>query len=651
MSIYSRDVADRLERAADRMANAGFLDEERQYRNAAASIRAGLSPAQTEELERSLLIDPQPSTLHRVSALAASGEYDSTGESGDESGSAAPDHTSDSGIGEANANQLLSTAFSPGLSNPYSSFEAGWTTGPQEFDAYSAVPGGSAVNSFTALQNGDPFTLELADNTTANPYTTGQNVAPDTGSQNTESFTGGGAPTDSPSPTPSGWDPLHNGGRPASILADPNLLAQNDVAPRNPAATDASVGLTNVEITADATSVPGPAPGVQPDRVEKNGVTYAHWTAILGGTTYDVYLNDSVLPGKVLLVPADEQLPVSTSATFLPQPAPALGPATPWQQPSQAQPTSGRVIAPPPPVGTPDNRLYVPEGFIWQNYKWAFGQAFGNNDNSVWARFGFGALATLSAPLAGAEEYIARPLANTPFFVENEFIGAGEHIGRAYLWTQQDEYGEALAEGLESIAHSALGFDVAASAVQPAAEALAEAAPAIRRQGSRLWADEHGSVDFGGGEGAGGSAKTPRRVSGASAATINLTREFSAADQAAIDAARKAYFVDKELPTIAGTAGHEAAGAAPHGIDFVRHGELAEMARQEAGLAAERLGAFQQELKLHFVPWIDQRALDQAAAQSLEYTLEYQAKWGLVPIRSVKHIWISPTDAVMAVIH
>jgi Domain of unknown function (DUF4157) len=133
-------------------------------------------------------------------------------------------------------------------------------------------------------------------------------------------------------------------------------------------------------------------------------------------------------------------------------------------------------------------------------------------------------------------------------------------------------------------------------------------------------------------------SKTALKASAPKAAVINFTRKFSKADEAAIAAARKAYFVDREIATIAGTAGHEAAGALPRGIDFARDG-------------------FQQELKLHFVPWITQRWLDEAAAQSLRYTAEYQAKTAatatgqLVPIRSVKHIWISPTDAVMAVIH
>jgi hypothetical protein len=69
-------VADRLERAADRMSNSGFLEEERRIRNAVTRIRAGLSYQETRKLEQKLLLDPQPDMLYRLSALAAAGEYD-----------------------------------------------------------------------------------------------------------------------------------------------------------------------------------------------------------------------------------------------------------------------------------------------------------------------------------------------------------------------------------------------------------------------------------------------------------------------------------------------------------------------------------------------------------------------------------------------
>jgi hypothetical protein len=76
MSDLREAVADRLDRAADRMCNSGSFDEEHRYRSAAAAIRAGLSLEETQKLERRLLIDPQPGMMYRLSALAAPGEYD-----------------------------------------------------------------------------------------------------------------------------------------------------------------------------------------------------------------------------------------------------------------------------------------------------------------------------------------------------------------------------------------------------------------------------------------------------------------------------------------------------------------------------------------------------------------------------------------------
>ena len=52
---------------------------------------------------------------------------------------------------------------------------------------------------------------------------------------------------------------------------------------------------------------------------------YAHWTAIVGGTTYDVYMNDSFLPGKVLSCPAEQQM---SSPTVSPAQMPAAASGT-----------------------------------------------------------------------------------------------------------------------------------------------------------------------------------------------------------------------------------------------------------------------------------------------------------------------------------
>ncbi len=114
-----------------------------------------------------------------------------------------------------------------------------------------------------------------------------------------------------------------------------------------------------------------------------------------------------------------------------------------------------------------------------------------------------------------------------------------------------------------------------------------------------------------------------------------LNREFTVGDLQAIEAFREQMATTGRLD-LAGKAGHAAGGAAERGVDFSKY-----------------KGAFQQELKLHgpYTP-VYSLPLDKAWNQSLTYSIKYQLETRtlggeqLVPIRSVKHIWISPTEAV-----
>jgi RHS repeat-associated protein len=140
--------------------------------------------------------------------------------------------------------------------------------------------------------------------------------------------------------------------------------------------------------------------------------------------------------------------------------------------PATAKPrgSAGHSISPPPPVSPPDMTLYVPKGYIATQYDEAI-RGMEDSSNPLWARATFGVLATLAAPLAGAEE-LARGVLNTPYAVENAGIGIGEHIGRAYLWAQQGEYAEATVDSLQSIVDFSTGFNAAASVALPVAGAL-----------------------------------------------------------------------------------------------------------------------------------------------------------------------------------
>jgi hypothetical protein len=69
-------VAGRLTRAADRARNAGDFAQEQRLLRAAAKVRAGMALAEAEVLEHDLLFGPKDKVVHRLSALAAAGEYD-----------------------------------------------------------------------------------------------------------------------------------------------------------------------------------------------------------------------------------------------------------------------------------------------------------------------------------------------------------------------------------------------------------------------------------------------------------------------------------------------------------------------------------------------------------------------------------------------
>ena len=158
--------------------------------------------------------------------------------------------------------------------------------------------------------------------------------------------------------------------------------------------------------------------------------------------------------------PQAPQTPAPAPAS--PQPDVITG-ATPREPPSKAP---SQPPPPPPPVSGPDTTLYVPKAFAFSQYEYAVNEAF-NPDNPWWARGVLGVLAIAAAPLAGAEEYIARPITNIPYIVHNTGVGAGEHIGRAILWQQQGETGEAVVESLEATTSFSVGFVAAASVVEP----------------------------------------------------------------------------------------------------------------------------------------------------------------------------------------
>lgn len=353
MSDFREEVAGRLERAADRMYNSGFLDEERRYRDAAADIRAGLSLEGTQALERQLLTGREPGFRNRLTALAAQGEYDGPG--GDDSsaaGSAVGDALDEPDLTEmeSGASQLLSTAASTGLSDPYGSAQGGWVSSAQSVDPYTAVGAGDDGSSaFTGGQSVDPYTDAVPEDDNPNSFTDSQNVDPLTGSQNSESYTGGDASTQSPPPTASGWAAFGYSGPPQSMLSSPDLLAQNDATPTN-TASDATSGAGSITLNGQQWG--------WSDFVSLGGVTYNRFDSPDGLT---IALQPSG-GGPIVLVSASDGSVLgaySPSGDFVPAPVaierPAPGTPPPADfVPEPGQPTPATTPVTPPSTPTPD---------------------------------------------------------------------------------------------------------------------------------------------------------------------------------------------------------------------------------------------------------------------------------------------------------
>ena len=155
--------------------------------------------------------------------------------------------------------------------------------------------------------------------------------------------------------------------------------------------------------------------------------------------------------------------------SVVPRRPPPPAPPAPRRAPRPA--SSGRSISPPPPVSPTDYTLHVPQGIIYTQHM-AADREWQNPANPTWARGVFLALGVLTAPLAFAEEYIARPIANVPFVMHNAGVGIGEHTGRAILWAEQGEYAEATLEGLYVISDTSQGILAGLSVALPVAGAV-----------------------------------------------------------------------------------------------------------------------------------------------------------------------------------
>jgi hypothetical protein len=137
-----------------------------------------------------------------------------------------------------------------------------------------------------------------------------------------------------------------------------------------------------------------------------------------------------------------------------------------------------------PPVSPIDYSLYVGPGIFWQTYQGSIRDMWDSN-NPTWARITFGALATLMSPMALAEKYFGRSLANVPFAVKNYGMYIGEYGARSYLNFARGETGEGVIDALNAVGSFAVSFTQAAQgalAGRPVVSALKNFALSVTRR-------------------------------------------------------------------------------------------------------------------------------------------------------------------------
>jgi hypothetical protein len=348
------------------MCNSGFSDEERRYRDAAAEVRAGLSFEEMRAVEQQMLGRRRPGPMTRMRALAAQGEYDGPGGIDAGAGSALGDALDESAVtdSESGASQLLSTAASNGLSDPYSSAQAGWVATPESVDPYTGVAGAGSDDgsAFTGGQSVDPYTNAAPEDDNPNWFTGSQNVNPLSGDQDTDPFNTSDTQSLLSSPYLLAQNTSPTNANVASDVGGPNYIGPVDTgsATTVSAATDFTPQVSDVAADTGGSTYVG--------QYTENGVTYFQF-ADISGFVYEVQAdasaNSSTAPGGTTapggpgtaspVVPAPTAPPTATPGPALtdqnasPAPDPAAPPPDPTQTQQAAAPPPDPLPAPPQP--------------------------------------------------------------------------------------------------------------------------------------------------------------------------------------------------------------------------------------------------------------------------------------------------------------
>ena len=339
MSDFRETVADRLERAADRMFNAELLGEERSYRDAAARVRGGLSIEEAQAIEQRMLSGQMPRLSTRLTALAAQGEYD--GGTGGAEGEGATASATGGDVEEpvlteieSGASQLLSTAPSTGISNPFSSAQSGWTSSTESVNPYTVIAGtgGDDWSAYTLGQSVDSYSGVAPTGDNPNSYTMGQDINPLTGDQSGDPFSPSAAGSMlSSQDTDSGPDlaGLYRDQN-TSLLNNPNLLALNTATPTgNNVASDAAPSFTQADTSDSKYGT------FQQFYTDPNGVVWSIFADQNGNlTAWDPNTGTTVIRGvqAVDVTGPSDPNPAPTTTNTQPAQPPIDAPLTPAQE-------------------------------------------------------------------------------------------------------------------------------------------------------------------------------------------------------------------------------------------------------------------------------------------------------------------------------
>jgi|SRR5580658_836989 hypothetical protein len=343
-------IADRIDRAADRLRFTGKIADAEACSQAASHIRSGMSIEQAQAIEAHFILGVSSGVRTRLSALSGSGEYDSDSAAapGQPEGAntlslslSSPDLPPAGQPGQASMgmetisqNMQYAAALSQdSYVDPYAGAQYPTNpliTDPMKGGPSPCFPGGQSVNSYNARSPA--------------PSPSGQTPDLYTAFQNFNAYS---APS-------TGFDTGLSPFFPGRGTLDPSqMLASNGLITPPPDSIASGNGSTYMPLNVVQDQLQGQTPNV----VRRNGEDELHYLVKLGNVIYDAYFNDS---SKQIPLDTVELVPLSQSFSDATLPF-ALLPAQPI--PAAPAPAQTRQAAATPAPRIPSSAVlpfYLP---------------------------------------------------------------------------------------------------------------------------------------------------------------------------------------------------------------------------------------------------------------------------------------------------